>query len=261
MKSAVFILLIIALASSVTVKSSVQLQVENNIKALRKTGWGKVAAGLMELQIKTGGPMSELVTAFKNLIRDLNFKLNSEHQEYRWAAAENHEFNKEWNDKLRDAKVRFAVASTHLVNSLYPQRKKFEALIRADEELEAKTARSRSTATADRKRSQKIYEQNVIENQETVAAVKECIALLRGLQRGGKSFVQMNTAKTHINKIVRKLQVSTKWGHLAKALLSLTQNFANKGAVQKVLNLFVKLQDNLFTSREAMDADNAQDII
>ncbi len=63
---------------------------ENKIHELKKTGWGRVAAGLMELQIKTGGPLSELVTAFQNLIRDLNFKLGSEHDEYRWAKAEHH---------------------------------------------------------------------------------------------------------------------------------------------------------------------------
>jgi len=98
---------------------------ENSIHDLKKTGWGKVAAGLMELQIKTGGPMSELVTAFKNLIRDLNFKLNSEHQEYRWAKAEHFEFNKEWEEKLTDAKFRFAVAKNHLKNTLYPERTRY----------------------------------------------------------------------------------------------------------------------------------------
>lgn len=79
MKSLVIVMIIVALANSMQVKSSFQLSMESTIKDMKKTGWGKVAAGLMELQIKTGGPLSELVTAFKNLIKDLNFKLNSEH--------------------------------------------------------------------------------------------------------------------------------------------------------------------------------------
>ena len=62
----------------------------------------------------TGGPLAELITAFQNLIRDLNFKLASEQEEYRWAAAEHFELDKEINFRLRDAKVRFGVATAHL---------------------------------------------------------------------------------------------------------------------------------------------------
>ena len=64
MKSVAFILLIIALANSTSIKSSFQLAAEDKIRQLKKTGWGRVAAGLMELQVQTGGPMNELVPAF-----------------------------------------------------------------------------------------------------------------------------------------------------------------------------------------------------
>jgi hypothetical protein len=46
--------------------------------------------------------------------------LASEQEEYRWAAAEHHELDKEINFRLRDAKVRFGVATAHLQNTLYP---------------------------------------------------------------------------------------------------------------------------------------------
>ncbi len=73
--------------------------------------------------------MDELVTGFQNLIKDLNFKIGSEQEEYRWAAAENFELEKVLNENIRDARVRFGVASAHLENTLYPERTRLEALI------------------------------------------------------------------------------------------------------------------------------------
>ena len=65
MKSTCALLFVlVTLASSMQVKSSFQLRMENEVKSLKKTGWGKVAAGLLELQVQTQGPMNELVTAF-----------------------------------------------------------------------------------------------------------------------------------------------------------------------------------------------------
>ena len=83
----------------------------------------------MQLQLLTNGPMNELVTAFKNLIRDLNFKQDIEQQEYRIAAAEHHKMDKEINERLRDAKVRFGTASAHLEKTLYPQKAQLLHLI------------------------------------------------------------------------------------------------------------------------------------
>jgi hypothetical protein len=156
--------------------------VENKMNELKKTGWGRVAVGLMELQIKTGGPLSELVTAFQNLIRDLNFKLGSEHDEYRWAKAEHHEYNKQIEDRLTDARFRFAVASAHLDNTLYPERARLEELIRLDEQLIADTEHAMAVATRERNLAQETYERNCIESDLTLEAVDECVALLVGLQ-------------------------------------------------------------------------------
>lgn len=87
----------------------------------------------MELQIKTGGPLAELITAFKNLITDLNFKMGSTQEDYRFNKAEHFEYDKDINHRLRDAKVRFGVATAHLTNTLYPERERLETLIANDE--------------------------------------------------------------------------------------------------------------------------------
>lgn len=70
--------------------------------------------------------MNELVVAFQNLIKDLNFKLGVEHEDYRLSKAEHFELDKEIQARLRDAKVRFGVASSHLDNTLYPDRDRLE---------------------------------------------------------------------------------------------------------------------------------------
>jgi len=40
--------------------------------------------------------------------------MGSTHEEYRWMKAEHFELDKEINFRLRDAKVRFGVATAHL---------------------------------------------------------------------------------------------------------------------------------------------------
>jgi len=204
--------------------------------------------------------MNELVTAFQNLIRDLNFKLGSEQEEYRWMAAEHHELDKEINERLRDAKVRFGVASAHLQNTLYPERERLEALILADEQLIAATEQEMDMATRERDQAQALYERNCEEHDLTLEAVDECMVLLEGLVNGGASFVEITKAKKNIKKLIKKLSVSSKWGHIAKVLVEMSQDFANGEAVQKVMQLFDDLELNLHESRAEMDRVNAQQI-
>jgi hypothetical protein len=187
--------------------------------------------------------------------------MGSEQEEYRWAAAEHHELDKEINERLRDAKVRFGVASAHLQNTLYPERARLEALIAADMALVAATEAEMAMATRERNQAQATYETNCIEHDLTLEAVNECVALLEGLANGEASFVQVTKAQKNIKKLIKKLSVSSKWGHIAKVLVELTQDFANGEAVAKVMALFNDLELNLHTSREEMDTMNAQQIV
>merc|ERR1712151_977645 len=77
---------------------------------------------------------------------------------------------------------------------------------------------------------------------------------------GGASFVEVQRAQRSVKKLTKQLKVSSKWGHLVKALVELTQDFANKEAVGKVHGLFTDLLGNLHVSREQMDAQNAREI-
>jgi len=49
MKSAIIFALIVVFGSCVQIKSSADLALEAKLKELKKTGWGKVAVGLLEL--------------------------------------------------------------------------------------------------------------------------------------------------------------------------------------------------------------------
>ena len=49
MKQFAIFALVLVLASSVRIKSSADLALESRVKELKKTGWGKVAVGLLEL--------------------------------------------------------------------------------------------------------------------------------------------------------------------------------------------------------------------
>jgi len=252
--------IVLTIASAVQVKSSADLALETKLKDLKKTGWGKVAVGLMDLQLQTGGPLAELVTAFKNLIKDLNFKLASEQEEYRWAKAEHFEIDKEINVRLRDSTVRLGVATAHLQNTLYPQRDQLEALIAADEELIAQTEAEVEKATRERAVAQETYENYCIEHDVALDAVNECIELVEGLQAGGNSFVQVKKAQTHLKKLGATLKGHSSVAHLAKALVEMAQDFANQQATAKVLGLLNDLKDNLIQSRFDADATNVSQI-
>ncbi len=222
---------------------------------IKKSGWGKVAVGLLELQLQTGGPLSELVTAFKNLIKDLNFKLGSEQEEYRWAKAEHFEYNKFLEDAITNARFRFSVATNHLENTLYPQRAELEHLIAVDEQLIVDTNAAIAKATKERNEAQEFYENSVDQHDLAMDAVRECQELIDDLQRGTAGFVEVKKAQTHLKKLTKQLKGFSPLAHLAKALVEIAQDFADKSATAKVAALLQDLLDNLVQSR--LDADQA----
>jgi len=203
--------------------------------------------------------MNELVTAFKNLIRDLNFKLGSEQEEYRWSKAEHYELENQINERLRDARVRFGVSSAHLQNTLYPERARLEALIAADEQLVADTEAAIDKSTRERAEAQASYEQLVIDHDMAKDAVQECLALVRGLLNGG-SFAEIKKAQTHLKKLQGHLKALSPVAHLAQALAELAQDFADQSATQKVLDLLNQLFGNLMESRADADRVNVSQI-
>jgi len=55
----------------------------------------------------------------------------------------------------------------------------------------------------------------------TMEAIHECQALLRGLQQGANSFVEVTKAQKNIKKLIKKLSVKNTLGRLTKALVML----------------------------------------
>lgn len=49
MKSVIILAVLVVLGTSVQIKSSADLALDAKLSELKKTGWGKVAVGLMEL--------------------------------------------------------------------------------------------------------------------------------------------------------------------------------------------------------------------
>jgi hypothetical protein len=204
--------------------------------------------------------MNELVVAFKNLIKDLNFKLGVQHEDYRISKAEHFEIDKEINARLKDAMVRFGVAASHLDNTLYPEQTRLEETIEAQTALVESTQEEVSKSVRERAESQEMYENECNEFRLTMEAIHECQELLRGLQEGSNSFVEVTRAQKNIKKLIKKLEVKSKLGRLTKALVQLAQEFADAGAVQKVLDLFDELEQETLTNKAELDRINEQEI-
>jgi hypothetical protein len=107
--------------------------------------------------------------------------------------------------------------------------------------LVAETETSMAKATKERNEAQALYERNCEEYTLTMAAVQECQELLRGLQSGSASFVEISKAQRNVKALAKRLKVSKAWGHLAKVLVNMVQDFASGAAVEKVLGLFSDL--------------------
>ena len=258
MKTFLILLVLVCTSRAISVdaaldaKERIQFQIDN----LQKTGWGKVAVNLLSLQLMTDGPLGELQTAFKNLIDDLNFKLNSEQEEYRWAKAEHFQLDKEINGRLTDAKVRFATASSHLDNTLYPEQRTLAETIANDNKLITETNNEIDQSTKERALAEDAYQASAVEHEDALEAVRECQALVRGLQEGGATLIQVKDAQKHLKDVSKKLTGMGVFVHMAKALVTLTQDFANKSATEKVYDLLVELEQNLVQSGFDLDAAN-----
>ena len=50
---------------------------------------------MLEMQLRTGGPLDELITAFRNLWENLTFKIGSENADYRRNKGEHDDLKKE----------------------------------------------------------------------------------------------------------------------------------------------------------------------
>lgn len=88
---------------------------------MKENRWGNLAVSLLEMQIRTNGPLDELITAFKNLWENLTFKIHSENEDYRRNKAEHMEIYKEVMQRQTESKFRMGVSTAKLQNTLYPE--------------------------------------------------------------------------------------------------------------------------------------------
>ncbi len=237
--------LFVTCALSVGLKSSAEMQFNSQLKQLQKTGWGRVAVGLLDLQLQTGGPIDELITAFKNLVRDLRFKIKTEQEDYQIALAEHNAIEDEIQFRIRDAQVRIGVATSHLFNTLYPARESYETAIANDEQLIADTQVAWNKATHEREQSHNLYLLQVEEIELAIEAVKECMGLIEGLLNPEAGLIEIRKAKNHIKKLTKQLSGMGKFSHIIKALAALSQEYASGAATKKVFALFEDLLDSL----------------
>jgi hypothetical protein len=249
------------------------------ISRLQKTGWGKVAFELVAAQIKTGGPLGELITAFKNLVKDLNFKLQSEHRDYVLAKSEHFSTEKECNEHITRSKFEKTVAAQHLTRTLLPEKMRLGKIFHTAQRLHARTKNSLQTSTSERSSAATKYRKFCENYEDTYQAIKECQALVRKFRAGkskqiiasrSKSFakipnkpkalIQASEITENLAQISEKLTHLNPLGDLAKALVQLTQDFANKESTRKVAVLLAKLLENLQASKDEADQNEKEDI-
>ncbi len=243
--SALFVIAL-AISSAVAVKttSSIELAMKSQLATLEKTGWGQVAMAFISLQNELGGPLDELVQAFKSLLSDLNFKINTERQDYAEQLAEHKEIDRQINGRIKGAEMDIGVQTHKLENFLYPKKADLETAIANDNALIATTKHNMELATTERAANAEAYKVNVQEHKDAIEAVGECLSLIEELMNPNPSLMQVTKAQNHLKKLVKHLKNQ----NLIKVLIELAQNFSDQNTVKKVLNLLREADQNLHDS-------------
>jgi len=246
MKYTALFVIAIAISSTMAIKTSsgIELAMKSQLAALEKTGWGQVAVAFITLQNELGGPLDELAQAFKSLLSDINFKINTERQDYAEKLAEHKEIDREINSRIKKAEMDIGVATHKLDNFLYPKKEDLETAIANDHMLIDTTKHNMELATTERAANAVAYVANVQEHKDAIEAIGECLTLIEELMNPNPSLMQVTKAQNHLKKLVKHLKNQ----NLIKVLIELAQNFSDQNTVKKVLNLLREADQNLHDS-------------
>lgn len=197
----------------------------------------------------------------KNLYNDLTKKLNKENELFA-SQTENH--NNRVNlleGEIASAKEDIASATSNLENVLYPERKRLASTIATLKSNIAHNIATQKAEVAQRKAEHEGYVARQKDHANAKAALEEAIALVNGLANGKTSFIQMRSARRAINKLSNTmLGQNSIYTPLIHALLSLSKNFSDQGAVARVASLLKRMLNNVNASDKQEDATEAQQL-
>lgn len=144
-----------------------------------------------------------------------------------------------------ESRVRMGVSAQKLQNTLYPEQTQVQDQINYAENMIATSQNNIDVANRERAESQAIFEEESAKFSDAIDAVRECIALVRGMQSGTPSLVDIKYTRKNARHLLTNLKIKHNPDlTLVMTLFQTTQNYADAQNVQKMLDLLEGLLEN-----------------
>merc|ERR1711990_920827 len=231
---------------AVKTNSQTSMSLESTMTKLNKSPWGQVAASFLDLQMTVGSPVGDLVQAFQDFLRENQFKIDINTQDYNVQLAEHNAWEAAIRERIAHAQSDIAQATSSLDNVLYPLKASPEEQIARDEQLVVDTLAEMDSATMERASSHAENVQYIEESNMAIDAIDECMELLDGLDSGAPALVQVTKVQRSFKKVEAALK-ATKYGAMVKALLKLA-DFANSEMLGRLREKFAAVRAELLQS-------------
>jgi len=180
--------------------------------------------------------VGDLIQAFQDFLRDNQFKIDINTQDYNVQLAEHNEWEAAIRERIASAQSDIATATSSLENVLYPLKASLEDQIARDEQLVVDTLNDMDVATNERAANSASNAQFIEESNMAIDAIDECLELLAGLDSGAASLVQVTKVQRSFKKVAESLK-KTKYSAMIKALLKLA-DFANPEMLARLVGKF-----------------------
>jgi chromosome segregation ATPase len=216
---------------------------------------------LAQLQIKAGGPIEDLIKEI-NSLRDSDVnKLEAATEAFDRRTAEHDELVRRLNSAIAETQQGISNAQKLIAETLLPQKVMLEKTIADDTKQIQVNNEYIAAITAQRARDQEEFEQKIKNAKEANAAIDEALALLEGLSGDDEvSLVQIKSAQKKLKKVAEKLPKSGENAWIKALVAIASTEYANSGAVQRVIQLLNDVKANISDHVQAETEANAASI-
>ncbi|CAD8089708.1 unnamed protein product [Paramecium sonneborni] len=247
-------LLLSVLTVEITLNNAITTQA---LEKLKESSWAQFIVQFAEVELSTGGALSELVETINQLITQLEEELQDIHNAYSRRTDEHLRDVTRLEQEIQDAAKDIFTGQDFIDNVLIPQKERFlSALAQLKINIE-ENRRIVDGEILNRKRQHEQFLNNIAELNEAIGAVDESLGLLS--QISNPSLIQFKRVQTNLSRIQTQFQNRSSFAPIIKALLELAteQNFADQGSVQQLVKIFNELRVQFVDSLNQETADES----
>ncbi|CAD8181678.1 unnamed protein product [Paramecium pentaurelia] len=250
-------LLICLILGVLGVELNMERHSEEVLAKLRESKWASFIVDFAEVELGSGGALTELVEAINQLIDQLEEELDDIHQAYSRRTDEHNRDVTRYEQEIQDADRDIFNGEDFIDNVLIPQKQRFQdALAQLKTNIE-ENRRILDSETVNRKKQHEQFLSNIAEINEAIGAVDESLGLLS--QITNPSLVQFKRVQTNLGRIQNSFQNHSSFAPIIKALLELAteQNFTDQGSVQQLVKIFNELRVQFVDTLNQETADES----